>query len=198
MNKTFLNGYWTPTFCDIFLPTEDETDKTSFDKFKEMFDGSGIPLKITESNLQTLFYLLYARHGSDPIRGIDVNQFKYGIQSRIFMYGPAWEKRLALQDSLKELSVADAMKGGEAIYNTAQAPGTSTAGLVNNDGKLDFLNSQNTTTYKKTQLEGIASLNALLETDVTREFLVKFDDLFMVMPIRSHIPAYVTYEQEDE
>lgn len=197
VNIYYNSGFLTRSFCDIFLPAKEETDKTSYDKFREMFNDSGIPLKITEENLETLFYLLYAKHGSDPISNPDENQFKYDLQSRIFMYGPAWQKRLQIQNEIISLTVDDVVKGGEAIYNTAQAPGTAIAGLVDSEGKLDFLNSQNTTTYKKTKLEGLASLNALIEKDVTKEFLNRFKDLFMVVPVRSHIPTFITEKEEE-
>lgn len=194
---TFISGYVTPSFCDIFLPAEDESYETSYDKFRAMFNDSGIPLKISEENLKTLFYLLYAKHGSDPIAGTDVNQFKYDLQSRIFMYGPAWEKRLKIQSDLIALTEEDILKGGEAIYNSASAPGTSKDSLLNSQGKLGYLNGQNTTEYRKSKMEGYANLLALIETDVTNEFLSKFKDLFTVVMLRAKIPGYITYQEEE-
>lgn len=178
-NGTSLCGnYRTKTFGAIFYPDND-TD-SSFDVFKaKLAKTTGIPLKIKEENLETLFYLLYAHHAADNIASNDESQFLYKLQSRIFMYGPTWEKRLEVQEKVRSLTDKDLVTGGEAIYNTASAPGTSTAGLVDNNGKLDFLNGQNTTSYRKSKLEGYTYLLSLLETDVTREFLDKFKDLFV-------------------
>ena len=194
LNLKYASGNYARTFTEIFYP-EDET-KTSFDMFKEIFDNSGIPLKITEDSLRTLFYLLYAAHGSDYIAGVDENQFKYGIQSRVFMYGPSWEKRLEIQDKLRALSLEEGelFKGSEAIYNSASAPGTAKSNLLNDEGKLGYLNGQNTTEYRKSKIEGYASLLSLLETDVTKEFLNKFKDLFQI----SAEPAYSPYFYEEE
>lgn len=179
-NGTSICGnYRTRTFGAIFYP-EKGSNESSYEVFRrKLAEASGIPMKIKENNLQTLFYLLYAHHAADNIASNDENQFLYKLQSIIFMYGPTWEKRLEVQDGLRALTEDDLKKGGEAIYNTAQAPGTPTAGLVDSDGKLDFLNSQNTTSYKKSTLEGYTYLLSVLDTDVTKEFLDKFQKLFV-------------------
>lgn len=191
---TFNDGFTTPSFCDVFLPTKEEEAEgiTSFVKFRQMFASSGIPLNITEANIEILFYLLYARHGSDPIKGTDVNQFKYALQSRVFIHGPAWQKRLEIQKSILALTQDEIMKGGEAIHNSANGPGTQRSSTLV-DGKLTYINGQSTTEYRKSKLEGFATLNALIENDVTTEFLKKFDDLFTVMPVPVTIPYYITY-----
>ncbi|MBR5128691.1 MAG: hypothetical protein IKU67_01445 [Firmicutes bacterium] len=199
INVSYNSGFLKPTFCEVFLPAEGSS-KTSYNIFREMFENSGIPLKISEISLETLFYLLYAKHGSDPIAGIDVNQFKYDLQSRVFMYGPAWEKRLEIQDKIKALSLeegSDLFKGGEAIYNSAKAPGTAKASIIDSDGKVDYLDGQNTTEYKKSKLEGYASLMALIETDVTNEFLLKFKSLFTVNPQPTIMPFIITCNEEE-
>ena len=193
-NETLFGNFRTRTFAEIFYDEE----RDSYEVFREMFEGSGIPLKINEASLETLFYLLYARYGNSHIASFDENQFKYKLQSTIFMYGPAWEKRVEIQDSLRNLTEADLLKGSEAIYNTAHAPGTELAGLVNQDGKVDYLSGQNTTAYRKSKMEGYATLASLLETDVTKYFIDRFANLFLKI-VEPYSPLwYATYNEEDE
>ena len=190
------NNFRTRTFGEIFYPTDKE--KTSYDTFKEKIDeASGIPLLIKEESLQTIFYLLYAAHAADHIASNDESQFLYKLQSIIFMYGPTWEKRLEVQSQIRQLDLTELSKGGEAIFNSAQAPGTSTAGLVDSEGKLDFLNGQNTETRKRGIAETYATLLALLETDVTKEFIDKFKKLF-VHGIAYRPLWYATVETSEE
>lgn len=177
-NCSPYGNFRTRTFAQIFEP-EDSSKEDSYNIFKEMFENSGIPQKLKEENLQTLFYLLYARYGNSHIASSDETQFKYKLQSTIFMYGPSWEKRIEIQDGLRALSDEDLLKGSEAIYNTANAPGTSLAGLTNSEGKVDYLSGQNTTAYRKSKMEGYATLASLLETDVTKEFIDRFANLFL-------------------
>lgn len=169
-NCSPYGNFRTRTFANIF---ED------VNKFNAEMQETKIPQKITQENLNTLFYLLYARYGNSHIASMDENQFKYKVASTIFMYGPTWEKRLDVQDKLRAISDEDLLKGSEAIYNTANAPGTELAGLVDNEGKVDFLSGQNTTAYRKSKMEGYATLASLLETDVTKEFIDRFANLFL-------------------
>lgn len=187
-------NFRTRTFIEIFT----EKDKDTFDVFNEMFENSGIPLKISKESLSTIFYLLYANYGNSHIASSDENRFKYKLQSIIFMYGPTWEKRLEIQEKIRNLKEEELVKGGDAIYNSANAPGTDLAGLVNNEGKVDYLSGQNTTTYRKSKLEGYQFIYNLLETDVTKEFINKFRDLFIKI-VQPQTPLwYITEENEND
>ena len=86
-NCSPFGNFRTRTFSDIY---------GSASVFKNTFVDSGIPLEITDTSLTTLYYLLYARYGNSHIASMDENQFKYKVQSIVFMYGPTWEKRLEL------------------------------------------------------------------------------------------------------
>ena len=163
----------------------------------EDFDN-GIPQKITVANATVLFYLLYARYANNPITNFDVTQWKYKLFSIIFQYGPAWEKRLEIQDRLKQLKETDPefRKGSKAIYNQAMNPATepTTATLT----ELTYINQQNTTNYNKSLMDAYAQLWGLIDTDVTEDFLKKFQKLFkqFVMPEHTHI--YVSEDEEND
>lgn len=179
---------------DTKLFTEIWEDK---DAFLADYADVGIPTTISSTNATTLYYLLYAKYGNNPIANLDEEQFKYKVFATIFQYGPAWEKRLAIQTALRGLSEADLLAGSRAIYNTAlnpeDAPGTSTT------EELGYINSQNTTNYKKSKMDAYAQLWDLLSTDVTGEFVERFRICFkqFVKPEKTWI--YVTdTEEEDE
>lgn len=183
--------YNTKTFVEIF---------DDYGTFKYHYINSGIPQTIgcddstSTSNLQTLYYLLYAKFGNSPIANMDENQFIYKVLSTIFMYGPAWEKRLDIQDKLRALDLENLREGTLAIYNSAlnpeNAPSTTTK------TELDYINSQNTTRYIKSKTDAYATLWSLITTDVTADFLEKFRPLFQIVVRPSRI--YLYEDEEDE
>lgn len=178
---------------DTKLFTQIWEDVTSF---LEDYNDSGIPRTISTTNATTLYYLLYAKYGNDPIANRDINQFKYKVLSIIFEYGPTWEKRLDIQQKLRNLTDDELIRGAKAIYNSALNPSTapSTATLE----ELDYINAQNTTNYKKSKMEAYAQLWELLNTDVTSAFVGKFKICFKQF-VRPEKPLiYVTEIEGDD
>lgn len=165
--------------------------------FKEESDKTGIPQKITDENMNLLFYLLYARYGNSTIASWDTNQFIYKVFSIIFMYGPTWETRLEVQDKLRELSKTNELfDGSENIVNHATNP--STAPGTNAYEALPFIDNQTGGKWKKGKVEGYALLLDVLKADVTKEFIDKFASLFIKV-LASDAPLYyVTTPEEQE
>lgn len=181
---SMLPQYSTILFTDVWEDAQ---------SFLDDYNDNGIPTIIKASSAQTLYYLLYAKYGNNPIANRDVNQFKAKIMSIIFSYGPTWEKRLDIQAKLRGLTDDQVLVGAKAIYNQAlnpsAEPGTGTL------EELDYINQQNTTNYKKAPMEAYGQLWELLSVDVTTEFINKFKVCFktFVMPERP-----LVYETEDE
>ena len=178
--------YDTKLFTEIWEEVSD---------FLDDYSNSGIPKTISNTNATTLYYLLYAKYGNNPIANRDINQFKYKVLAIIFEYGPTWEKRLDIQSKLRNLTEADLIKGAKAIYNSALNPSVapSTATLE----ELDYINQQNTTNYKKSKMEAYAQLWELLNTDVTSAFVNQFKVCFKQF-VRPEKPLiYVTELEED-
>lgn len=163
-------------------------------EFLADYGSAGIPTTISTTNATTLYYLLYAKYGNNPIANRDINQFKYKILSIIFEYGPTWEKRLAIQQSLRGLSEEDLIRGSKAIYNSALNP--STAPSTSTLEELDYINAQNTTNYKKSKMEAYAQLWELLNTDVTSAFVGKFKICFKQF-VRPEKPLLYVTEDDD-
>lgn len=182
---SMLPQYSTILFTDVWESVND---------FLYDYQNNGIPKTIdVAKSAQTLYYLLYARYGNNPIANRDVNQFKAKVMSIIFSYGPTWEKRLDIQAKLRSLTDDEIRVGAKAIYNQAlnpsDAPGTGTL------EELDYINQQNTTNYKKAPMEAYGQLWELLSIDVTTEFINKFKVCFktFVMPERP-----LVYETEED
>lgn len=152
--------------------------------------------KLSDASINLLFYLLYSKYGNNPIANNDVNQFKFKIFTIVFQYGPSWEKRLDIQEKLRALSDDDIMKGSKAIYNTALNPSTdpSTTSLE----ELEYINSQNTTNYKKSKMDAYTQLWDLLATDVTGEFIDKFKVCFKQFVRPENPLLYITDEEGEE
>lgn len=186
-NKTYYGSYRTRTFADIFPSVTD---------FLTAYNGEQIPAKLSDETATTLYYLLYARYGNSHIAYDDENQFRYALLSTIFMYGPAWEKRLEIQDNLRGLTEAELLQGSKAIYNHAYNPSTqpSTGTLE----EINYINDQNTTNYKKSKISAYADLLALLETDVTESFIYHFKKLFITIVAPDYPLLYVQDEGENE
>lgn len=169
---------------------------TNADDFVADYKSNGIGTTISEASATLLYYLLYARYGNSTIASSDETQFKYKLFSIVFMYGPTWEKRLAIQKGVRELTLEEVQKGGKAIYNTALNPNQtpSTSALE----ELTYINQQNTTNYLKSKVDAYAIIINLLETDVTEEFIGEFKKLFLTV-VSPELPLwYVTEEGGDQ
>lgn len=176
--------YSTKLFVDIYGDVE---------SFKKDYMECGIPTTITEASVTTLYYLLYAKYGNTPIANYDTTQFSYKLFSTIFMYGPAWEKRLDIQNKLRTLTDEELVTGSKAIYNHAFNPSSEPA----TTGELNFINEQNTTSHNKSKMDAYGMLWDLLSTDVTSEFINRFENLFKKFVRPAHTWIYETDIEED-
>lgn len=186
-----LPMYTTKTFVQVF---EDESTFVSEWKDSGIYK-SGL---ISDENIQLLYFLLFSKYGNSPIANLDETQFKYKCWTIIFQYGPTWQKRLAIQEELRALSLEDAAKGATMInnhaFNPSATPSTSTT------TELPYINEQTTQKHSKAKVDAAAILWELIETDVTAEFLNKFANLFrkFVTPGTQYIFVTETEEGEDD
>lgn len=178
--------YRTNTFQEIW---------DSAAKFVAEYKANGIKTTISDENCTTLYYLLYAKYGNNPIASSDENRFKYAVWATIFKYGPTWEKRLEIQDKLRALSEDDLLRSGKSISNHAYNP--STAPSTGSLDELPGINEQNTNQYVKSKIDAYGSLMELLRTDVTEQFLGEFRKLFKICLVENPL-LYVTDLKEGE
>lgn len=138
--------YSTKTFTDIY---------ENVSSFLLDYNGIGIPTTITSQNATTLYYLLYARYGNSPISNLDETQFKYKLFSIIWQYGPTWEKRLSVQDVLRNLTVNDLLDDGK-IEDLFTHTGTD-AKQITESGTNNTTNTGNQSTTTNNDVETITN-----------------------------------------
>ncbi len=182
--------YSTKTFAQVY---------SSYEEFKKDYDAlitlvSGGVQPLTNANVQATFYLLFARYGNNPIVNFDITQFKMKLMSVIATYGPVWEKKKAIQKSLRDLSEDDLLQGAKQIYNHAFNPSTepSTQELE----ELTHINDQNVTNNKKAKMEAYSILWANLHVDATDEYLNKFKNCFSRF-VGDQCPILFAVDEED-
>ena len=182
--------YSTMTFAQVY---------PSYEKFKEDYDAiitlvSGGVQPLTPANTQATFYLLFAKYGNNPIVNFDLTQFKMKLMSVIATYGPVWEKKKAIQKSLRDLSEAELLQGAKQIYNHAFNPSTepSTQELE----ELTHINDQNVANNKKAKMEAYSILWANLHVDATDEYLNKFKNCFSRF-VGDQCPILFAVDEED-
>lgn len=175
-----MDKYNTMTFVQVWDDSdvfEAEYKATPFYDYEAATQSTPAKLhnSLTDDNILILFSLLYAKYGNSPIANINVNQFKYKVFSIIFKYGPAWQKKLDIQDKIREIQ--DVQQGSFAIhnhaFNDASGPATDDPEYIS-----EYVNDQNTTRYKKSPLEGYMIQWDALSADITEEFINKFKVCF--------------------
>lgn len=110
------------------------------DEFIQDYQTNGIPMTITTVNATTLYYLLYARYGNNPIANYDEEQFKYKVFSIIWSNGPTWQKRLEVQNTLRGLQLSDLLDDG-SLHELFSHTGSENSSKTGSDS--------NTRTYQE-------------------------------------------------
>lgn len=184
--NSYYGAYRTRTFANIFPSLDTWEDELEAIKLNVDL----LNAELGSLTLDQLYYMLYARYGNSNIAYSDENQFKYALALIIKQYGPAASKRLYIQEKLMQLEDDELIKGGKAIYNHSYNPSTSPS--TDTLEELPTINDQNTTNYKKSQMEGYATLLSLVQSDVLEEFLRKFEKLFIKILAPDYPLLYIT------
>ena len=129
--SNMLPEYSTKIFTEVWDSAED---------FVYDYKHIGIPTSITDQSATTLFYLLYARYGNNPIANLDETQFKYKLFSVVFQYGPTWEKKLSLQATLRDLTLTDLVDNG-SIGDLFSHQGSNSSTSSGTNGNTRTLNT---------------------------------------------------------
>lgn len=195
-NKSYFQSFDNITFSDLW---------TTSDDFIEAYKGTGLPQTYSNSDgstgtyvddetLNLIWLLMVGRFADSTIKPYNTyGAFTIRFMSRIWQHAPAWKKELDIQNKLRSMSLDDGSEiyeGSKAIYNTALNPGTQPS-----EEELSYINSQNTTKYKKSKLEGLAILTDLMKNDITEQFLRRFDDFFKTIIYSGRT---LLYENETE
>lgn len=190
MNSNFQT-FDNITFSDLWSTQEEFVNAYKVVGFPQEYEGGSY---VTDEDLKLIWLLLIGRFADSTIKPFNTyGAFQVRFMSRVWQHAPAWKKNLDIQNKLRSLSLEDGSeiyKGSSAIYNTALNPSTTPG--TDTDTELNFINSQNTTKYKKSKLEGLAILSDLLKNDVTEQFLRRFDDFFKTIIYSGRELLYTT------
>lgn len=143
INVDMLPQYDTKLMTDVWSKATD---------FVTDYQNIGIPTTISVQNATTLYYLLYARYGNTPIANYDEEQWKYKIFSIVFQYGPTWEKRLDIQNTLRGLQISDLVDNG-SFHELFSHNASETSSKTGSDNNTRTLN----TTEKNTGTSAVAN-----------------------------------------
>ena len=184
-----LPRYNTALFTDIF---------PDFAKFKEVFDNdfdSYAKDCIKATSLKTLYYLLYARYGSNPFVNYTTDIIKAKVVAITFQKGPTWERKLALQKTLRDLTEDELITGAKTIFNRAEHPETEPG--TDTDELLTYINAQDVSKQKRSKIDAYSYLQDVLKTDVTEEFILSYAKLFSKFVSPTVLRVYENEEEED-
>lgn len=188
LSPSISGNQFNRRFCDIFPDVE-----TFVNEYRDS-ELYGEAVGNTLEHPEIVYYLLYARYGNSTIASFDENQFKYGVYSTMFMYGPTWEKRLEIQSRVRELTEEEIKSGSRRINNLSLNP----SDLVENpEAPLATINQQTFNKWERGPLDGYSNLLMLIDTDVTEEFISKFKKLFIkVVSMKRQLPYFITEGDE--
>lgn len=188
-----IDLYNYPLFSQIWASDTD---------FINDYNACSIPTTITEQSAKLLYGLLIGRYYNSPINFDSIGQWKQQFMSVIYCYGPSWEKKLELQKKLRTLTDDEIFKGSRQMYNNAANPSTPVMQADNtekgtlSDKELNFIKEQNVTLNERGKLEGYGYLYDLIVSDVTTDFLRRFDNLFLNCVSPQRVPFFI-YQKEN-
>lgn len=188
LGSEIFSENWTKTLSELY---------PSYDIFFEDYQAIGlnaIPFK-DNNFLRTIYLLLMGEYGSSAIMNMSEDLFRVRLFTRIMSYGPQFERELDVQKKLLELSDEDLQISAKAIYNTSMNP--SQKPTTNSLEELPTVNQQSVTTHKRSQLDAWDYLGNLLDADLTRRFIKRFDGLFVVM-LKTNNPLYYKTMEDEE
>ena len=181
--------YNTKTFADVF---------PDFESFKYCFDNDFEAYAkdcISADSLKTLYWILYSRYCDNPIVNYSEINFKAKMVSNTYQKGPAWERKLSLQKSLRDLTDDELVKGARTIFNRAVHPETEPG--TDTDEELDYINAQDVSKQRRSKLDAYSYLQDVLKTDVTEEFVKSYAKLFSKFVSPTVTRIYVNEIEEE-
>lgn len=176
--KTFSEAY--PTY-DLFL-----SDYNGFDL-------KSVPFKNTDF-LKTIYTILMGEYASSAIMNMSEPQFKIRLFTRIMAHGPQYERELDIQAKLLSMDDSEIQVSAKAIYNTSLNP--SRKPTTHTLEELTTINQQSVTNHVRSKLDAWDYLGQLMDDDITKRFVKKFNDLFVVV-LKTNNPLWYTTKEED-
>jgi len=165
-----------------------------YSNYTDFFNDASLfseSVTLLEADYKLIWFRLTAYYGDNPINTyLNEPRWKMKLFSIINDYGPEWKRKLEIQNTLRTLSEDDILKNSTALYNHSWNPNTEPS-----TEELDYINEQNVTKYKKSKMEGYVGLYTILRSDITANFIKKFQKLFSKFALPDK-PLYL-YEDDE-
>ena len=162
----------------------------SGEEFKDKIRDTGLitELEITDAFLKLLFGMLYARHGTDPIKMSNEAQWVFKVALTTKAYAPTYLKKDDIQKKLRALDLDELREGYKNVFNHAVNPSTKPS--TENTDELPYINDQNVNKGKRGKADAYAYLWDILDANLTEEFLRKYDKLFSIVASTTNRVVY--------
>lgn len=140
--------------------------------------------ELSQEFMNKVFYLIQSKYKYSTIVATDVDQWKQRFFSVVYEFAPSYKRKYDVQKSLRKLTDTEITQG--AVQKTTHGYNPSTDISGNTDTEISTVNEQNLMKYTKGKLNGYNELLLLLKTDVTEQFINKFRDLFVKVPLKNY------------
>lgn len=177
-NQEVFTEQWTMTFSQVYPDVE------TFMKDYSSFGLTAINFQPTATDesgkdfLKVIYVLLMGEYANSAIANLSVDQFKARLFTRIMAYGPEYQRKITIQRELLNMSFDELITSSKTIYNTARNPSKSPE--TTSTEELPYINAQNVTSHKRSTMDAYSMLINLLDSDLTKIFIRRFDDLFTI------------------
>lgn len=184
-NQQLFSQQWTSSLSELY-PTYAEF----------LNDYNTIGLKELEFEnpdfLRTIYYLLMGEYGASAIQSLSPDLFKVRFFTRIMAYGPLYEKQMAHQKTLLSMTDDELRVSAKAIHNSARNP--SQKPPTASEEILPYIDAQSTTNHQRSLMDAYAYFDDVADDSLTKKFIKRFDDMFVIMT-RTNSPLwYITNE----
>lgn len=185
-DQELFTASWTKTLSDIF---------PDYESFLETYTGSGLPNRFKDLDfLKTIYFILMGEYSNSSIKAMSEDLFRVRFLTLVHAYGPQLERELQIQDDLLKMSTEELMISSKAIFNTALNP--SEAPSTDTIDELPYINQQNTTKHVRSKLDAYMLLEELLNDNLIKDFIKRFDHLFVIV-LRTNNPLFYKTEVVD-
>ena len=103
-------------------------------------------------------------------------------------------RELDIQKKLLKMKDEELQISSKTIFNSAQNP-SITPSTASTD-ELPYINAQNTTNHRRSQMDAWSAFTQLLNPNLTQEFVKKFDKLFTIV-LKTNKPLWYTTNEGD-
>ena len=187
-NNELFTAPYTKTFSEVYSSFE------SFSADYNTFNLKSVPFKNTDF-LKTIYTILMGEYASSAIMNMSEPQFRIRLFTKIMAHGPQYERELDIQSKLLSMDDSEIQISAKAIYNTSLNP--SMRPTTQTLEELKTINQQSVTNHVRSKLDAWDYLGQLLDDDITKRFVKKFNELFVVV-LKTNNPLWFKTREEDE